>query len=335
VNQSPDGRLAVAALGDGTIRWYRLRDGKELLALFLTADAQRWVAFTPSGYYAASPGGEDLFGWRVNRGPDQAEDFFPASRFRDRFYRPDVVRLVLQTLDEEAAVRQANAASGRDEPEVTPAEIVTLLPPALDLVSAPTRFASDYVTIQYRVRAPADAPMIGDPRIKVNGEWQPKSRAATQLAADGTRNLIVGPLPPHDSTVEIYADNRNARSVPLILALKWDGRAALAPGEQGVAAAHKPRLFVLAVGVSQYQRPDLKLNFADHDAEQFVAAMEAQRGKRYAEVITKLLVNGEATSASVKAGLTWLASQTCRCVVSRRSRCANARPGVLFCPGGF
>lgn len=41
------------------------------MALFLTRDAQRWVAFTASGYYAASPGGEDLIGWQVNRGPGQ------------------------------------------------------------------------------------------------------------------------------------------------------------------------------------------------------------------------------------------------------------------------
>jgi WD40 repeat protein len=322
VNQSPDGRLAIAALGDGTIRWYRLDNGEELLALFITRDADRWVAFTPSGYYAASPGGEDLFGWQVNRGPDQAADFFPASRFRDRFYRPDVIRLVLQTLDEDAALRQANAASDRNEPRATPSVVATLLPPVLDLVSSPTRFATDRVTVQYRVRAPADAPMIGDPRIKVNGEWQPKSRAATQVAADGTRDLIIGPLPPRDSTVEIYADNRNARSVPLTLALKWNAAAALSPGQQGLAAERKPHLFVLAVGVSQYQREDLRLSFADHDAEKFVVAMEAQRGKRYAEVTTKLLVNGDATLVGVKAGLAWLASQA-----------AADDVGVLFLAG--
>lgn len=114
VNQSADGRLAVAALGDGTIRWYRLRDGQELLAVFFTRDASRWVAFTPSGYYAASPGEENLFGWQVNRGPAQAADFFSASRFHDRFYRPDVVRRVLDTQDEADAVRQAAAPISPD-----------------------------------------------------------------------------------------------------------------------------------------------------------------------------------------------------------------------------
>eukprot|EP01035_Chromulina_nebulosa_P060772 gene60772-83124_t len=45
VNQSGDGRLAVAAYGDGTIRWHRMSDGQTLLSLFVTEDAQRWVAF--------------------------------------------------------------------------------------------------------------------------------------------------------------------------------------------------------------------------------------------------------------------------------------------------
>ncbi len=128
VAQSPDGRLVVAALRDGTVRWYRASDGVELLALFLNADGKRWVAFTPSGYYAAGPGGEDLVGWQVDNGPDQAASFFPASRFRDRFYRPDVVSLVLKTLDETEAVRQAEAATAQHEPPA-PAERVAGAPP--------------------------------------------------------------------------------------------------------------------------------------------------------------------------------------------------------------
>jgi uncharacterized caspase-like protein len=120
---------------------------------------------------------------------------------------------------------------------------------------------------------------------------------------------VIGPLPPRDSTVEIYADNRNTRSQPLTLVLKWDGGANFTAGQQGPAVPHKPRLFVLAVGVSQYQRPDLHLNFAARDAEQFIAAMQAQKGKLYADVIPKLLRDNDATLAGVKAGLDWFASQ--------------------------
>ena len=48
---SGDGRLVVAAYGDGTIRWHRLGDGEELLAFYPDGDRERWVLWTPQGYY--------------------------------------------------------------------------------------------------------------------------------------------------------------------------------------------------------------------------------------------------------------------------------------------
>ena len=62
LNITPDSRLAVGAFGDGSIRWYRMADGAELLALFADKDGTRWVAWTPSGHYLASPGGDSLVG---------------------------------------------------------------------------------------------------------------------------------------------------------------------------------------------------------------------------------------------------------------------------------
>ncbi len=50
VNISDDGKKAVAAYGDGTIRWYNLDNGKELLAFFPHKDGKRWIAWTVSGY---------------------------------------------------------------------------------------------------------------------------------------------------------------------------------------------------------------------------------------------------------------------------------------------
>ncbi len=110
VNISGDGRLAVAAFADGTIHWYRYEDGEPLLNFFPHADRQRWVLWTPSGYYDASPGGEDLIGWHVNRGLDREAAFYPASVFRKKFYRPDVIDRILETLDEAQAVAEADAA---------------------------------------------------------------------------------------------------------------------------------------------------------------------------------------------------------------------------------
>lgn len=37
------GRFVIAAFNDGTIRWYRLSDGKEVLALFVNTKTREWV----------------------------------------------------------------------------------------------------------------------------------------------------------------------------------------------------------------------------------------------------------------------------------------------------
>src|SRR5262249_45951772 len=95
VNVARESKLVIAAYGDGPIRWHRLDNGKELLAIFVHAKARRWVSWTPGGYYRASPGAETLIGWHVNRGWNDAAEFFPVGRFREQFNRPDVVKLVL------------------------------------------------------------------------------------------------------------------------------------------------------------------------------------------------------------------------------------------------
>jgi WD40 repeat protein len=55
VNITSDGRLVVAAFHDGTIRWHRMSDGVELLAFMPLPDRTNWVAWTPEGFYAATP----------------------------------------------------------------------------------------------------------------------------------------------------------------------------------------------------------------------------------------------------------------------------------------
>ena len=60
VNASKDGRIAVAAYGDGTIRWRRADDGRELLALQVLANKTDWVLWTPEGFYEATTGAQDV-----------------------------------------------------------------------------------------------------------------------------------------------------------------------------------------------------------------------------------------------------------------------------------
>ena len=127
---TPDGRLVVAALGDGTIRWFSMENGRELVSVFPHPDGRRWVAWTASGYYVASAGGDTLIGWQVNRGHTRAADFFPVDHFGDQLYRPDIVVRTLASLDEGAAKLAADAETGRTGALV---DLTTRLPPVLQI----------------------------------------------------------------------------------------------------------------------------------------------------------------------------------------------------------
>ena len=80
MNISADRRFVVAALGDGTIRWYTFERGDEVLALFIDRDLRRWVAWNPDGFFSSQGGGDSLIGYHINRGRDQAGEFVGADR---------------------------------------------------------------------------------------------------------------------------------------------------------------------------------------------------------------------------------------------------------------
>jgi WD40 repeat protein len=294
VNQSPDGRLAIAALYDSTIRWYRADDGKELLAVYVTEDAQRWIAFTPSGYYAAAPGAEDLIGWHVNRGPDEAADFFSAGHFRDRFYRPDVVKKILATMDEAEALRQADAARGIETKAVTP--IIEDLPPVVRIVSPVdgTRINGGEVSLEYTVRSPSGEP-ISAMTVLINGQ-RPDFAAVPDIPTingkdrNTTGHLSV-PVPP-GKTVEIA----------LLAGTTRDGEparirvtSASAPVDPGL-----PRLNGVLVGVSNYPIAAMKLKSAAQDVRDVTALFDpnTQHGQ-YRAVDLHVIDDNKATRGGI------------------------------------
>ena len=301
VNVSGDGRWVVAAYGDGTLRWHRAADGAEQMAFYPHPDQKRWVLWTPSGYYDASPGAEDLIGWHLNRGKDNAADFFPASRFRSQFNRPDIITKVLERGTEAEAVAQANAEAGRKTQVLSVGQV---LPPVVEILSpregAGVSAAS--VTLKYRTRAPKDAPVIAL-RVRVNGQAanMPETRNLLVSATDGTREITL-PIPPQDSEIQLFAENRNGVSTPAVLRVNWAG--AKPPPKKELQ--FRPKLYVLAVGVSKYANPDFNLGLAAKDARDFAAAFRRQKGVLYEDVQVRLLTDDNATRDDIADGLEWL-----------------------------
>jgi len=320
VNLSADGRLAVAAFSDGTIRWYRSDNGAELLALFPHADRERWVAWTPQGYYDASPKGEDLIGWHVNRGKDHEADFFPASKFRDQFYRPDVIARVLETLDVGEALNAANAETGRKEQPVARVEevVARTQPPIVELTTggvlgeASVPAGETTFAVHYRVRRGGAEPVT---HVRLLLDGRPVGGEAPVPAGDGAEASASIPLPAKDAILTVLAENRFAVSEPATLRLVHAAaKVAPEPAAQPASepAALKPKLYLFAAGISHYAKNDYlpDLGYAAKDAGDFAAAFARQEGGLYQKVEIRVITDAKATAGDILDGLDWVKKST-------------------------
>ncbi len=308
VNISGDGRAVVATHGDGTLRWYRLDDGVELLALFLHADNLRWVLWTLSGYYDASPGGEELIGWHVNRGAAVTPDFFPAGTFRERFYRPDIVQEILVEQDESRAV----AVSNQHRPQVVETPVVArMLPPAARILSPASGAELDASRVMVKVefRTAADAPLT-NVEVRVNGRPQPGAHEPGTVTEEAgtlqTQQIPVDLSSIHDkeAIITIQGVNRHGYGPPADVNVRL---AAKTGASQKLAAA--PKLYLLSIGISAYQDESLSLMYAAKDAEDVVTFFRNQEGGLYREVEVRLITDQDATLQAIRDGLFWLEEQ--------------------------
>jgi uncharacterized caspase-like protein/WD40 repeat protein len=297
VNIAENGRVAAAALADGTIRWYRMADGQELLALFPQPDAKRWVVWTPSGYYDAGPGAETLLGWHKNYGADTAADFFPAAQFRSVSYRPRIVNAIMDTLDEHLAVLR-DSSGEPPVPSIQPDRQPTTQQP-LVIISPQdgASVSSKTVRIRYRVHATGDTGE-GKVNVLVNGKSIADTRGVKVLPSAAAKISEVDiPIPEQDCDVSLVLTTQSgSRGAPVTVRLKWN------PG-----FAVKPRLYALAVGVSE---PEASIRLAANDANDFAGTLQRQAGGVYREVRAKVLTDGEATKDAILDGLDWLDRET-------------------------
>ncbi|MGZ3590194.1 MAG: caspase family protein, partial [Thermodesulfobacteriota bacterium] len=302
VNISPDGRFALAALGDGTVRWYRMKDGKEVLAFFPHSDKKRWVLWTPSGYYDASPGAEEFIGWHVNNGSEEAANFFPISRFRRDYYRPDVVAKALETLDEAEAIKLANKESGKKAQEVP---VAKMLPPVVSILSPKdgSETSAKEVEVKFEVRSPSGEP-VTNVRVLVDGRPIGRGLGVKEIQKDQTIQTTRAPIPEKDTEISIIAENKYAASEPAIVSLKWSGRV---KEDEFII---KPKLYVLAIGVSKYEDKNLTLEFAGKDAIDFAECFLKQKGGLYRDVVVKVLTDEKATRDEIIDGFDWISKET-------------------------
>jgi hypothetical protein len=212
-----------------------------------------------------------------------------------------VIARVLETLDEQESIRLANAESGRK----LEATVQQMLPPIVNIISPldGAEVPSTEITVRFSVRTPSVEPVTGI-RALVDGRPMAAERGIQIVPKEGEFRQIKVAIPERESEISIVAENRFSASEPARVRVRWKGQA---PKEEFVI---KPKLYVLAIGVSKYEEKNLTLSFAAKDAGDFSEAIQKQKGELYRDVVTKFLADQKATKDEILDGLDWIQKET-------------------------
>jgi WD40 repeat protein len=324
VNMSGDGRLAIAGLGDGTIRWYRMSDGAEILSLFAEPDGKHWVLWTPEGFFDHGEGGAELIGYQLNQldqGRLKGAVFVRVEQLYALFFRRDLVVKKFRG-DAEAEIAQqlqkigdVRAVLGRGlPPDIRLTEYClgtncATIAPEEQLRGAggritPLEAASPEVVLHFDVKD----------RGGGIGKLIVRNRGASEAAAGGTRavkgdthseerivklqpglNYIM--LSAYNGADQIETDPKQRPA----LALRYDAK-----------VAQKPMMRLLAVGIDQYTGKDVpKLANAASDAKGVAEVMREDKKKEiFGDVDAVVLTDADATLANIDKAFEALASRT-------------------------
>jgi WD40 repeat protein len=282
---SPDKRYFMSISVDQTLRIWSPQQTRPLLTIYV--NGQDWIVWTPEGYYAATPGGEKLMGWRVDNGPEKLASFYSADRFRKHLHRPDVIKLVLEKGSVAEALKAANATLGAKDTRGV--QVDDLLPPRSVLAVVDQ---SKLPTVKLKVQAEASAKdhPITSLRLMMDGRVVPGKETLVEFK-DGKAKAEVEwtfELPEGEHQLAVLARRLDSSGVSPSIRLK------------SVNAAKLPTLHVLAVGINSYKDGSLDLKYSAPDAEALVDAFAKNcNGQPFRDVKTRMLLSQQATTANV------------------------------------
>lgn len=293
-----DGDRLVSGSYDQTIRVWNLagidhtglnQTLTPILNLFVSED-EEYVVWSKSGYFTSSVGGDRYVGYHINQGPDKEARYVGSDKYFDTLYRPDIIANILKTGSEKKAIAYASRTK-----KVKQVDVAAALPPVVSLLSPGTLSTQkETVTITYEIDS--NDPVTGTV-ITRNGTKL--DTRALKPKKQGKGEILTVDLDNGLNIIAIKARNKHAFSDEVLVRVTR---------QSGIKTADifKPTLYVLSIGVSEYENPRYNLGVAHEDAKAIAAMMQAQKGKVYKDVVVKTFINKHATSDDILDGLDWI-----------------------------
>ena len=267
---SPDARSIVSGGWDGALKFWDVASGRER-ASDIALRGEALLMTTPEGYYdyEGATAEQDVL-VRTGTGLFDVTDI---RSYRERFYRPDLVRRALRG-------------------ETLPTTLGTLADvgaaPGVSVSGVPAEVEG--ASLELHVRLVDRGGGIGVVRVFINGTAvaQSDGRGLQAVAAnEGTARTIPLALVPGPNAISVIAYNAegSAHSDPAAVEVV-----------AAHVAAHRPELHALVVGIDQFRNPALELRYAVADATAIAGMLKKRAGALFGDVHVELLTTAEATT---------------------------------------
>lgn len=278
---------------------FNLRGGWHQIMTLCAAESE-WIAWTPAGYYACSPGGERMIGWLVNPNEiNRPPSFYTAEQFHQALYRPDIIRGLLKAGSVDDAFDATGTLDEHDRVEV----LADVEPPQVRIITPGERvIVIDQPRITVTAVAEArDGRPVTAMRLHLDDRPYEKQSFAKAIVRQTRRKSQTWniELEPGRHSIQVAAESDGSEGYSREIFVTYSAP----PGKPRT----RPSLYVLAVGISSY--PEQPLNYAHSDAEQVASILKGHTSELFERQEIRKYVNREAVKSRVIEGLQWLRTQ--------------------------
>lgn len=294
VSPSPDGRSFLSGSIDQTLCLWDPEKEDPLISMFMVE--REWIAWTPQGYYAASPYGERLMGWQINHGLERTASFHPAARFHQSLYNPELIRLIFQEKNFEKAL---DLARKNNPAPLGAINVASVLPPGV-VITAPAGGAAvpkAQVEVKAKAKHSGNHPVTAL-RLLVDGRPYRGNDSLRKIANPKLGEVEAAwtiDLLPGKHELAVIAESAVSKSLSPIVEVT----------RAGASKDELPNLYVLAAGISEYQG-NMHLNYAHRDAIVLEKTLKERSAGTFKNVETLLLTDARASRKEILQGLDWL-----------------------------
>ncbi|MFT7032292.1 MAG: WD40 repeat protein [Cyclobacteriaceae bacterium] len=281
---SIDSKFLITTNESGEIAMYDLITKKRAVSMALIDEAD-YITFTPDFYYTSSKGAAKALAFKAGN------KVLPVEQLELKYNRPDIVanRIGYASLK---LVASYKAAYDRRLKRLGFEEAVlgnNFELPSVTIDVAKLPFETDQRSISFNIKAQDegsnidrinvyvnDVPVFGSSGIDVSAQ------SSKQVSKDVTFDLSA-----ELNEIKVTALNsKGQESIPEFFEIQY------------TAEWDKPDLYLVAVGVSEYQQSNYNLAFAAKDAADIANTLKGSSA--YKNVNVKMVTNSDATDANIK-----------------------------------